>query len=85
LSVVANLGSGVEAHPECTEADTAAEDDPPAPAPKKKKRRSHSLAHDAIKEEKLISIHFDLETGEKQLESSRFLPSPMISPPIPDM
>jgi hypothetical protein len=62
LFAVANLGFGVEAHPEGTEADAAAEDDPP-PEPKKKKRRSHSLAHDTIKEEKLIYIHIDLETG----------------------
>jgi hypothetical protein len=50
LFAVASLGFGVEAYQEGTEADTAAEDDPP-PSPKKKKRRSHSLAHDAIKEE----------------------------------
>jgi hypothetical protein len=40
---VANLGFGVEAHPEGTETDSE---------PKKKKRCSHSLAHDAIKGKK---------------------------------
>jgi hypothetical protein len=62
LFVVANLGFGFEAYPEGTEADGAAEDNPP-PEPKKKKRPSHTLAHDAINEEKLIYIHIDLETG----------------------
>jgi hypothetical protein len=61
LFAAANLGLGVEAYPEGTEADEAAEGDPP-PEPKKKKRCPHSLAHDAIKEEKLIYIHIDLET-----------------------
>jgi hypothetical protein len=57
LFAVAHLGFGVEAHPEGTETDSAADDDPP-PEP-----RSHSLAHDAFKEEKLIYIHIDPETG----------------------
>jgi hypothetical protein len=50
LFAVANLGFGVDAHPEGTNSktDTAAEDNPP---PEPKKRCSNSLAHDAIKEE----------------------------------
>jgi hypothetical protein len=62
LFAVANLGFGVEAHPEGMEADVIEQADQP-PEPPKKRRRSHSLAHDAIKEEKLIFIHIDLETG----------------------
>jgi hypothetical protein len=62
LFAVANLGFGVEAHPEGMEADVIEQVNQP-PEPQKKRRRSHSLAHDAIKEEKLIYIHIDLETG----------------------
>jgi hypothetical protein len=62
LFAVANLGFGVEVHPEGMEADVIEQVDQP-PEPKQKKRCSHSLAHDAIKEEKLIYIHIDLETG----------------------
>jgi hypothetical protein len=62
LFAVASLGFGVETYPEGTEANAAAYDDPP-PDPKEKKCCSHSLAHDAIKEEKLIYIHIELETG----------------------
>jgi hypothetical protein len=63
LFAVAYLGFGVEAYPEGSEADAAAEEDDPPPEPKKKKCQSHFLAHDAIKEENLIYIHIDLETG----------------------
>jgi hypothetical protein len=63
LFAVANLGFGVEAYPEGTEADAAVGEDDPPPEPMKKKHRSHSLANDAIKEETLIYIHIDLETG----------------------
>jgi hypothetical protein len=62
LFAVANLGFGVEVPPEGMEADVIEQVDQP-PEPKQKKRCSHSLAHDAIKEEKMIYIHIDLETG----------------------
>jgi hypothetical protein len=72
LFAVANLDFGVESHPEGTEADAAAKDDP---RPNQRKRQdvpSHSLAHDAIKKEKLIYIHIDLETGGEAVEITRF-------------